>query len=80
MKRSIHYTLDNKQSRLLKDIDSWLLENIRNSISSDGEDMLMTLRERITKIEEKGYYDTGEKELLNELRYQYLEDLKSKSE
>jgi hypothetical protein len=46
----------------------------------EAENMLMVLRERITKIEEKGYYDTGEKELLNELRYQYLEDLKSKSE
>jgi len=40
----------------------------------------MKLRETITKIEEKGYYDTPEKELLNELRYQYMKDTKEESE
>ena len=79
MKKSVHYPLDKEQSKLLKDIDVWLMDNMPTQ-SSEAENMVMQLRERITKIEEKGYYDTGEKELLNELRYQYLEDLKSKSE
>jgi hypothetical protein len=79
MKKSVHYPLDKEQSKLLKDIDVWLTNNMLTQ-GSEAENMLMQLRERITKIEEKGYYDTGEKELLNELRYQYLEDLKSKSE
>jgi len=79
MKKSVHYPLDKEQSKLLKDIDVWLSNNMLTQ-GSEAENMVMQLRERITKIEEKGYYDTGEKELLNELRYQYLEDLKSKSE
>jgi len=79
MKKSVHYPLDKEQSKLLKDIDVWLSNNMLTQ-GSEAENMVMQLRERITKIEEKGYYDTGEKELLNELRYQYLEYLKSKSE
>jgi hypothetical protein len=79
MKKSVHYPLDKEQSKLLKDIDVWLSNNMLTQ-GSEAENMVMQLRERITKIEDKGYYDTGEKELLNELRYQYLEDLKSKSE
>jgi len=77
MKKSVHYPLDKEQSKLLKQLDVWLIDNM---FTQGGEQLVMQLRERITKIEEKGYYDTGEKELLNELRYQYLEDLKSKSE
>jgi hypothetical protein len=77
MKKSVHYPLDKEQSKLLKQLDVWLIDNM---FTQGGEQLVMQLRETITKIEEKGYYDTGEKELLNELRYQYLEDLKSKSE
>jgi len=79
MKKSVHYSLDKEQAKLLKQLDVWLMDNMLTQ-GSEAENMVMQLRERITKIEEKGYYDTGEKELLNELRYQYLEDLKSKSE
>lgn len=79
MKKSVHYSLDKEQSKLLKQLDVWLMDNMLTQ-GGEAENMLMVLRERITKIEERGYYDTGEKELLNELRYQYLEDLKSKSE
>lgn len=79
MKKSVHYPLDKEQAKLLKQLDAWLMDNMLTQ-GGEAENMLMVLRERITKIEEKGYYDTGEKELLNELRYQYLEDLKSKSE
>lgn len=79
MKKSVHYPLDKEQVKLLKQLDSWLIDNILTQ-GSEAENMVMKLRERITKIENRGYYDTGEKELLNELRYQYLEDLKSKSE
>ncbi len=79
MKTSVHHTLDKEQAKLLKQLDVWLMDNMLTQ-GGEAENMLMVLRERITKIEERGYYDTGEKELLNELRYQYLEDLKSKSE
>ena len=77
MKTNPHYTLDIEQAKLLKTLDEWLIDNM---FTQGGEQLVMKLRETITKIEEKGYYDTAEKELLNELRYQYLEDLKSKSE
>ena len=75
MKKSVHYPLDIKQAKLLKEIDDWLVDNM---FTQGGEQLVMKLRETITKIEEKGYYDTAEKELLNELRYQYLEELKGK--
>jgi hypothetical protein len=48
-------------------------------LSAGGEDLVMKLRELITEIEEKGYYDTPQKELLNELRYQYMKDAKEES-
>jgi len=79
MKKSVHYPLDKQQAKLLKQLDVWLIDNMFTQ-GGEGENMVMKLRETITKIEDRGYYDTGEKELLNELRYQYLEDLKSKSE
>lgn len=75
MKKSVHYPLDKEQAKLLKQLDVWLIDNM---FTQGGEQLVMKLRETITKIEEKGYYDTAEKELLNELRYQYLEELKGK--
>ena len=79
MKKSVHYPLDKEQAKLLKQLDVWLMDNMLTQ-GGEAENMLMKLRETITKIEERGYYDTGEKELLNELRHQYLEDLKGNSE
>ena len=38
-----------------------------------GEDLIMELKETISKIKEKGYYNSAEKELLNKLRSQYVE-------
>jgi len=75
MKTSPHYTLDIEKAKVLKELDAWLIDNM---FTQGGEQLVMKLRETITKIEEKGYYDTAEKELLNELRYQYLEELKGK--
>jgi hypothetical protein len=77
MKKSVHYPLDKEQAKLLKQLDAWLMDNMLTQ-GGEAENMLMALRERITKIQVHGYYDTGEKELLNELRYQYLEELKGK--
>lgn len=77
MKTSVHHTLDKEQAKLLKKLDTWLIDNM---FTQGGEELVMKLRETITKIEEKGYYDTGEKELLNELRYQYMKDTKEESE
>lgn len=77
MKTSVHHTLDKEQANLLKKLDAWLIDNM---LSAGGEDLVMKLRELITEIEEKGYYDTPQKELLNELRYQYMKDTKEESE
>lgn len=76
MKTSVHHTLDKEQAKLLKKLDTWLIDNM---FTQGGEELVMKLREMITKIEEKGYYDTAEKELLNELRYQYMKDSKEES-
>jgi len=75
MKTSVHHTLDKQQAKLLKKLDSWLIDNIYSD-GGGGEEMVLKLREIITKIEENGYYDTAQKELLNELRNQYMKDSK----
>ena len=72
-----HITLDKEQAKLLKRLDSWLIDNM---LTVGGEDLVMKLRETITEIQEKGYYDTPQKELLNELRYQYMKDTNEESE
>ena len=77
MKTSVHHTLDKEQANLLKKLDAWLMDNM---LTQGGEDLVMKLRETITKIEEQGYYDTPTKELLNELRYQYMKDTKEESD
>lgn len=76
MKTSVHHTLDKEQAKLLKKLDTWLIDNM---FTQGGEELVMKLRELITKIEEQGYYDTPTKELLNELRYQYMKDTKEES-
>jgi len=69
MKTSVHH---------LKKLDVWLADNIYSD-GSGGEEVVLKLREMITKIEENGYYDTLQKELLNELRHQYMKDSKEES-
>lgn len=78
MKTSVHHVLDKQQAKLLKKLDSWLIDNIYSD-GGGGEEMVLKLREIITKIEENGYYDTAQKELLNELRNQYMKDSKEES-
>ena len=78
MKTSVHHTLDKEQAKLLKKLDAWLVDNIYSD-GSGGEEVVLKLREMITKIEENGYYDTLQKELLNELRHQYMKDSKEES-
>jgi len=78
MKTSVHHTLDKQQAKFLKKLDVWLADNIYSD-GSGGEEVVLKLREMITKIEENGYYDTLQKELLNELRHQYMKDSKEES-
>ena len=76
MKTSVHHKFAIEPANLLTELDIWLIDNM---LSAGGEDLVMKLRELITEIEEKGYYDTPQKELLNELRYQYMKDAKEES-
>lgn len=66
--------LTNQQRVGVIKIDKWL----RNSQSSDLTGLVEKSREVLDSILTKGYYTDKEKELLNELRVQYLEDIKSK--
>jgi hypothetical protein len=66
--------LTNQQRVGVIKIDKWL----RNSQSSDLTGLVEKSREVLDSILTKGYYTDKEKELLNELRMQYLEDIKSK--
>jgi hypothetical protein len=61
--------LDRKQSKFLFDLDEWL----RDEQMEDWTNTIQTVREMITDIETKGYYDEIQAEILNELRTQYIE-------
>jgi|LakMenEpi03Aug12_release.lakeMendotaPanAssembly.Ray.scaffolds.fasta_scaffold62458_9 hypothetical protein len=61
--------LDRKQSKFLFDLDEWL----RDEQMEDWTSTVQTVREMITDIETKGYYDEIQAEVLNELRTQYIE-------
>jgi hypothetical protein len=61
--------LDRKQSKFLFDLDEWL----RDEQMEDWTNTVQTVREMITDIETKGYYDEIQAEILNELRIQYID-------
>jgi hypothetical protein len=61
--------LDRKQSKFLFDLDEWL----RDEQMEDWTSTVQMVREMITDIETKGYYDEIQAEVLNELRTQYIE-------
>ena len=61
--------LDRKQSKFLFDLDEWL----RDEQMEDWTSTVQTVREMITDIETKGYYDEIQAEILNELRIQYID-------
>tara|TARA_B110000285_G_C14793575_1_gene454156 strand:+ start:302 stop:523 length:222 start_codon:yes stop_codon:yes gene_type:complete len=64
------YFLEDDLARVLWKIDIWL----KNQQFDDLTNIVEASRERITKIQEKGYYTDTEKAFLNELRRQYIED------
>ena len=68
-----HNVVDSKLEKALVKIDKWLKE----SQPSDLTNVIEASREAITEIQTKGYYLDYEKDFLNELRRQYLEDVKS---
>ena len=61
--------LNRKQSKFLFDLDEWL----RDEQMEDWTSTVQTVREMITDIETKGYYDEIQAEVINELRTQYIE-------
>lgn len=62
--------LDNKHLKSLKKLDDWLS---KQPWDKDMElSVFLQLRELITKIEDKGYYDNEEKDMLNYLREEYF--------
>mgnify|MGYP001375517408 FL=1 len=65
--------VDDKLAKGLVQLDNWL----RDSQPSDLTNIVEASRERITIIQNRGYYMDSEKDFLNELRRQYLEDKKS---
>jgi hypothetical protein len=62
--------LEDDLARVLRKIDIWL----KNQQFDDLTNIVEASRERITKVQEKGYYTDTEKAFLNELRRQYIED------
>lgn len=59
--------VDKEQLKNLKKIDDWLVKH-NTKIPSD---VVMTCRELITKIEEKGHYYEGQAQVLNMLGEEY---------
>jgi hypothetical protein len=62
--------VDEELAKALMKIDKWLFLNQPYDLTNTVE----ASREIITKIQERGYYSEYERELLNELREQYLKD------
>jgi hypothetical protein len=67
------FELESGHYKLIKKLDVWLIDNMHTNKGLGGEDLIMELKETISKIKEKGYYNSAEKELLNKLRSQYVE-------
>lgn len=67
------HVVDDKLAKGLVQLDNWL----RDSQPSDLTNIVEASRERITIIQKRGFYIESEKDFLNELRRQYLEDKKS---
>lgn len=65
--------VDEELANALMKIDKWLFLNQPYDLTNTVE----ASREIITKIQERGYYSEYERELLNELREQYLNDIKT---
>jgi len=65
--------VDEELAKALMKIDKWLFLNQPYDLTNTVE----ASREIITKIQERGYYSEYERELLNELREQYLNDIKT---
>ena len=67
--------LNTNQANFLVDLDDWL----REQTNGDYTGTIQASREMITDIEENGYYNERQGEVLNELRIQYIENnLKNK--
>ena len=64
--------VDEELAKALMKIDKWLFLNQPYDLTNTVE----ASREIITKIQKRGYYSEYERELLNELREQYLNDIK----
>mgnify|MGYP003626946621 CR=1 FL=1 len=67
------FELESGHYKLIKKLDVWLIDNMHTDKGLGGEDLIMELKETISKIKEKGYYNSAEKQLLNKLRSQYVE-------
>lgn len=62
--------LTKEQIEGIHKIDKWLKDSQKNDLVG----VIRIAREALDKILEKGYYTELERDLLNELRRQYLED------
>jgi len=59
--------VDKEQLTNLKKMDSWLTDNMYEL----GEEVVMQVRELISKIEKQGYYYESEAEVLNMIAEEY---------
>jgi len=69
----IPYDLNTKSLKLLNKLDKWLIDDMYNSNSPGGEDMVEEIRGTISTIKTRGSYTDIERELLNQIRGWYLE-------
>jgi hypothetical protein len=67
------YELTNKQAIGLDKLKDWLFEKEKDDLTG----IFSTAREKISYILIREYYTEAERDLLNELRRQYFEDIKS---
>lgn len=67
------YELTNKQAIGLDKLKDWLFEKEKDDLTG----IFANAREKISYILIREYYSEAERDLLNEIRRQYFEDMKS---
>tara|TARA_B110000305_G_scaffold190019_1_gene212238 strand:- start:459 stop:683 length:225 start_codon:yes stop_codon:yes gene_type:complete len=66
------FELESGHYKLIKKLESWLLDSMHNKSHAQAEDLVMELVETLNVISHKGTYNQAEKQLLNKIRSQYL--------
>ena len=68
------YNVDTTTAKALKTLDNWLSKQpFENNFNLQDSNLVYQVRELITQIEDKGYYNLEERDILNGVREYWFE-------